>query len=183
VNRGGGPVPKLETARTEALPPVVHDAILALCHAAYGEDLAPLFRAYGPGLHVLGRAGGELVTHAMWLTRWLQPGGSAPLRTAYVEAVATHPDHQRRGYASAAMRRLVETIPDDHVLAALSPATRRIYERLGWRLWEGPLAIRMPDGTTEPTPHEEVMVLELPGRPRLDRTAPLSAEWRAGELW
>jgi aminoglycoside 2'-N-acetyltransferase I len=35
-----------------------------------------------------------------------------------------------------------------------------------------------------PTPAEEqVMILRLPKTPPLDPNAPLSAEWREGELW
>ena len=173
----------IDVVDSSSLDPALREDILSLCAVAYGEDLAPLFTAYGAGTHVVGTIGGALVSHAMWVTRWLQPGPRPPLRTAYVEAVATHPDHRRRGYASALLGRLADEIPDEYEMAALAPATLGIYERLGWRAWRGPLAIRRPDGSIEPTPDETVMVLDLPGRAVLDLDAPLSAEWRGGEVW
>lgn len=119
----------------------------------------------------------------MWCTRWLQADRDPPLRTAYVEAVATHPSHRKRGLASRVMRRLIAEIPDEFALAALSPAVIPFYERLGWRLWLGPLSMRMPGGAVVPTPEELVMIHELPGRPPVDLRRPLSIEWRVGEVW
>ena len=161
----------------------VREEILELVRLAYGTDLADLYHALGPGTHVLGRVNGELVTHAMWVTRWLQPSGEAPRMTAYVELVATRPLEQRRRYASVVLERLVCEIPERYELAALCPATPGIYERLGWRFWQGPLSIRLPDGQSRSTPEERIMVRELPGRAPIDLNAPLSAEWRAGEVW
>ena len=81
------------------------------------------------------------------------------------------------------MKHLVAHLPADYGLAALSPADTGMYARLGWQFWRGPLSIRMPSGTDEPTSDERVMVLELAGRPKLNLDEPLSAEWREGELW
>jgi hypothetical protein len=57
-----------------------------------------------------------------------------------------------------------------------------MYARLGWEFWRGPLFIRRA-GRLIPTPDEEVMILRLPKTPPLDLEAPLSVEWREGELW
>lgn len=67
-------------------------------------------------------------------------------------------------------------------LAALSPATEGLYTRLGWRFWRGPLSIRTEAGPV-PTPDERIMILRLVHTPPVDDTAPLSAEWRPGEVW
>lgn len=174
---------RIDVVHSRALPRAVRHEVLNLCAAAYGEDLRRYLEAIGPGTHVLGRIGGQLVCHAMWVTRWLQPGTSPPLRTAYVELVGTHPDHRGHGYAGELMRRLVREIPGDCELAALAPADTTLYERLGWRYWAGPLFVRMGDGTLQPTPEERAMIFELPGRPRVDLSAPLSVEWREGEVW
>lgn len=174
---------KLQALRSEQLSPSLDREIVDLCDRAYGEDLTALFATYGAATHVLGYVGTELATHAMWVTRWLVAGDGPPLKTAYVEMVATLPEYQRRGYATRAMRLLEETIPESYALAALCPATKPIYQRLGWHSWRGPLAIRRPDGTLLPTPDEEVMVRVLPQTPPLDFDADLSAEWRRGELW
>ena len=149
-----------------------------LCDLAYGQ---PVFETFSGGEHVLGRHQGHLVSHAMWVTRWLQPHGQAPIQTAYVELVATHPDHRRRGYATAIMERVAQEIAGEP-LGALSPATPTLYERLGWQLWRGPLFARTQDGLLS-TPEDQVMVLRLPRTPPLDLGVALSVEWRPGEVW
>jgi GNAT superfamily N-acetyltransferase len=156
-------------------------AVERLCRAAYGENLQSYLAGIGPGDHLLGRVDGALVSHLMWVTRRLEPRGQAPLRTAYVELVATAPEHQRRGYASALLTRFVTHVGDSD-LAALSPATAGIYARLGWKFWRGPLAVRR-GGQLRPTPEDRVMILPLPRTPALDLDVPLSVEWRQGEVW
>lgn len=164
-----------------ALSPAEWAEVLALCNRAYEEDLEPLFETFEGGTHVLGSLSGSIVSHAMWVTRWLQPGDGPLLRTAYVEMVATDPPYQRRGFASLVMERLAEGIADFD-LGGLSPAFPLMYARLGWEFWRGPLFIRRSDRLI-PTPDEDVMILRLPKTPPLDLEAPLSVEWRAGELW
>lgn len=139
------------------------------------------FEAIGPGEHLLGWRGGVLVSHLMWVTRWLRTGEGALMRTAYVELVATRPRLQGQGYATALLEHFPSQVTDFD-LAALSPATETLYTRLGWRFWRGPLAVRTAQGLV-PTPEEEVMVLLLPRSPTLDLDAPLSVEWRPGEVW
>jgi GNAT superfamily N-acetyltransferase len=156
-------------------------ALLAVCDAAYGEPMRSYLEDIGPGEHLLGLEDGAPVSHLLWVTRRLQPAGMAPLRTAYVELVATAPDAQGRGHATRLLERLPELVAD-YELAALSPATEGVYARLGWRYWRGPLGIRTDAGLI-PTPDERIMFLRLPNTPRLDDTLPLSAEWRRGEVW
>ena len=171
----------IERLSGSGMRPETRAALLALCDAAYGETLAPYLDDIGPGEHLLGISDGLPVSHVMWVTRRLQPEGMAPLRTAYVELVATAPEARRRGYAT----RLLQAVPElitEYELAALSPATAGLYTRLGWRFWRGPLSIRTEAGMT-PTPEEEIMFLRLPRTPALDETLPLSAEWRPGEVW
>lgn len=172
---------RIERLSTRALNPAVARAVRQLCDVAYAEPMASYFQAIGPGEHLLGWRDDTLVSHMMWVPRWLGPGDGPLLRTAYVELVATDPAHQRRGYASS----LLEYFPSqvaDFDLAALAPATESLYTRAGWHFWWGPLAVRTDVGLV-PTPDEEVMVLELPRTPPLDRNLPLSVEWRAGEVW
>jgi len=164
-----------------ALPKDLTAAMYRLCDAAYECPTAPYFEDLGNGEHLLGFHDGALVSHLMWVTRWLEPDGLAPLRTAYVEMVATDPAVQRRGYASGLLEELVAHV-GDYVVAALCPATEGVYARLGWRFWRGPLAARR-DGTLVPTPEERVMLLPLPRTPPLPWDTPLSIEWRPGEIW
>ncbi len=172
---------ELEVASSNSLTKTQRAEILALCNRAFREDLTPFFRTITDATHVVGTLGDKLISHALWITRWLQCNDNPPLRTAYVELVATDPDFQRRGFATAVMQRLVCEIVDFD-LAALSPAIPDFYLKLGWVFWRGPLFIRSPEGLI-PTPEESVMVLHLTQTPRLDLEAPLSAEWREGELW
>jgi aminoglycoside 2'-N-acetyltransferase I len=168
----------IERVATQALSEGTLAELRELCDLAYGR---PVFEMFGGGEHLLGRHAGQLVCHAMWITRWLQPQGHAPLKTAYVELVATHPNYRRRGYATAIMERVAAEIADAE-LGGLSPATPHLYERLGWRLWRGPLFMRTVRGVL-PTPDERVMVLQLGRTPALDLDTPLSIEWRPGEVW
>jgi aminoglycoside 2'-N-acetyltransferase I len=168
----------IERTATQSLSASALAEVRALCDVAYGR---PVFETFGGGEHLLGRQDGNLICHAMWITRWLQPRGQAPLRTAYVELVATHPNHRNRGHATAIMERVALEIAD-HEVGALSPATQGLYERLGWNLWRGPLFARTNVGAIA-TPEEQVMVLPLVRTPPLDLEAPLSIEWRPGEIW
>ena len=117
----------------------------------------------------------------MWVDRWLQADNNQPMRTAYIEMVATEKISRRRGLATAIMKRVADEI-QDFDLATPSPFSVAYYERLDWQLWHGPLFIRTDSGII-PTPREEVMILRRPRTPNLNINDPLSAEWREGELW
>ena len=172
---------KVEVLHADQLVPEHLAEIHALCNRAYDADLEPLFHTFADATHVIGRWGSAIVSHAMWVTRWLQPSNHPPLRTAYVEMVATEPQFQRRGFASAVMRRLASAIRDFD-LGGLCPAEPMLYTKLGWVFWQGPLFIRTPDGLLS-TPEQQIMILRLPKALPLDLALPLSAEWREGELW
>ena len=69
-------------------------------------------------------------------------------------------------------------------LAALSTSQTAFYARVGWELWQGPLAIRRGDSLEPTPPDEQVMIRRLPRTPAtLVSTSLLTAEWRVGELW
>jgi aminoglycoside 2'-N-acetyltransferase I len=172
----------IEVINSDAMPASTLREICDLCTEAYGEDFCQYLEFLGSGVHVVGRLDGAIVSHAMWVTRALELDGRASLRTAYVEAVATKPAYQRRGFASSILRRLAAEI-GDFDLGALSPSEPSFYARLGWESWRGRLLIRTDDGL-QATPDESVMILRLPRTPiDLDLNASLSAEWRPGELW
>jgi aminoglycoside 2'-N-acetyltransferase I len=171
----------LQVVKAEDLSAADRAAVLALCSQAYECDFEPFLRTLGDATHVLGRQAGMLVSHAAWVTRWLQSGTLPPMRTAFVVAVATGGAYRGQGFAMAVMQRLAAAI-DDFDLGALSPARYGLYLRLGWERWRGPLFIRTAAGL-HATPDDEVMILRLPRTPPLDLDASLSAEWREGELW
>lgn len=155
--------------------------ILSLCLHEWGNDFVALWPTFVDSTHVLALLEGRVVSHALWVTRWLQPAPCPSLRTAYVEAVVTDATYRRQGLATAVLQRLHTHIRDFEI-GGLSPSRVSFYERLGWEYWRGPLSVRTATGSIA-TPDEEVMILRLPRTPRLDLNAPLSVEWRDGELW
>ncbi|MBE0685521.1 MAG: GNAT family N-acetyltransferase [Anaerolineaceae bacterium] len=156
--------------------------MVALCDLAYDEDMGVIISEFVDPVHVLGEYEGELVSHALWVMRYLQPEGLPLLRTAYVEAVATHPDFQHRGFASAIMKKVVEEIQDFDI-AGLAPFSVDYYARLGWELWRGPMYERTWTGLVLSPPDENVMIYRLPKTPELDLDSAVSVEWRVGEVW
>lgn len=177
----------LEVVAADAAGSAVRAEIVNLCQSAYGEDFTRVFEELPGSVHILGRdQRGVLLTHAAWVTRWLQPAGHPVLRTAYIEAVATARAQQRQGLATAVLRHIHQILASDPTweLGALSPSDPAFYAGVGWELWRGPLAIRH-NGNIEPTPAEEqVMILRLPRTPAtIVTTSLLTAEWRIGELW
>ncbi len=123
------------------------------------------------------------MSHACWVTRWLQPEGLPLLKTAYVEAVATIPALQGKGFGSAVMRGVATEI-QEYALGGLCAAHDHMsfYQRLGWEMWRGPKVIRTPKGPLA-TPDEDVMIFRTAHTPPLDVTTMITAEWREGDLW
>jgi aminoglycoside 2'-N-acetyltransferase I len=158
------------------------EAVVALCDLAYEEDMETIINQFVDPMHVLGVLEGKMVCHALWITRYLQPEGLPLMRTAYLEAVATHPDCRHRGFASEIMRKVVEEIQDFDI-AGLAPFSEDYYARLGWELWRGTLFERTEDGLVISPPEERVMIYRLPKTPALDLDSPISVEWRVGEVW
>lgn len=173
---------EIKVVHSQLLSETLRKEIVALCNRAYGEDLETLLETFAGATHVLGYHHDLLISHALWVTRYLQAGANPVMRTAYVEAVATEADFRQRGFASSIMKHLVGEI-QDYELAALSPFSVEYYARLGWERWRGPLFIRTKESLVPSTEAEEVMIFRLPKTPPLDLNASLSAEWREGELW
>lgn len=136
------------------------------------------------GMHLLLEDdGGAIVSHASVVDRVLETGGRA-LAAGYVEAVATAPAFRRRGHATTMMRAVADLLDERYELGALDTGTPGFYERLGWARWRGPTAVRTIRGVIG-TPEEDgfVMVRTTPVTPQLDLTAPISCDWRPGDVW
>jgi aminoglycoside 2'-N-acetyltransferase I len=161
--------------------------IQALLAAAFARDEHGGFtwedwlHAIG-GTHVLVEVDGTIIAHASIVERTLEIAGR-PIRTGYVEAVAVTPALQRQGVGSLLMGAV-----NAHVaafdLGALGTGSQPFYERLGWRIWQGPTSVRV-DGRTEPTPDEDgyILVLPTPTSPPFELTEPISCDWRPGDAW
>jgi aminoglycoside 2'-N-acetyltransferase I len=180
----GGPVtdePTIDVKTGEALSQDEINKILTLCSNAFEEDYEPFLQTFTQPIHVVAKLGTKLVSHALWITRWLQVGDSPLLCTAYVEAVATERSYRGRGYATLVMARLGQEI-QSYEIGALSPADTSLYTRLGWEYWQGPLYARK-EGRLIPIPGETAMILRTSKTPVLNTHAPLSIEWREMEVW
>ena len=91
------------------------------------------------GVHVLVWQEDLLVGHASLTSGRLLYCGKA-LDTGYVDAVAVHPDWQRRGIGGSMMDVLEEIIVGNFELGALaaSHAGAAFYQKRSWLKWRGP---------------------------------------------
>jgi len=135
------------------------------------------------GLHFVGEVDGAIVTHASVVEREIQIGGR-PVRTGYVEAVATAPPRQRQGWGSRVVRAATDHVLATYELGVLGTGSQTFYERFGWRTWPGRSFVRTAAGDL-PTSDEDgyIMVLRTPATPPLDADAPISCDWRPGDVW
>jgi aminoglycoside 2'-N-acetyltransferase I len=135
------------------------------------------------GTHFLLETDDRIVAHAAVVEREIHVE-DRPLRAGYVEAVATALDRQGAGLGSRLMADVGAYIRDRFELGVLGTGRHGFYERLGWKTWAGPLFVRTSEGPRR-TPDDEgfLLVLETPASPPLDLTAPISCDWRQGDVW
>ncbi len=179
---------RLRRVPTDHLTSAEIARIRAIMDAAFGSDPDERFsdedwrHALG-GLHVILEHDGEIVSHAAVVGRDIVIG-ERPLRTGYVEAVATAPERQGHGFGTTVMRAVDAHIQAAFELGALGTGAHHFYERLGWRTWRGPSFVRAAEGPRA-TPADDgyIMVLPTASTPELDPAAPISCEWRSGDVW
>jgi aminoglycoside 2'-N-acetyltransferase I len=183
-----GDRPQIRRLPTADLTPSETGEIRGLLVAAFGADEEEGFgeadwdHAIG-GLHFVLDVDGVILAHASVVEREIHVSDHA-LRTGYVEAVATMPGHEGAGLGSRLMRAVTDDIRERFELGALGTGRHAFYERLGWRTWRGPTAVRVAEGV-RPTPDEDghVLVLATPTSPAFDLTEPISCDWRPGDVW
>ena len=190
LSRMTAAAPRLRRLPTAALAAPERHAIRALLDEAFRDDLDPdeaftdddWQHALG-GTHVVLDVDGEIVAHASVVERQLEVAGRA-LRTGYVEAVATSPARQRRGFGTQVMEDVGEIIRAGYELGGLGTGAQHFYERLGWRVWPGRTSVRTSGGDRA-TPDDDgfVMILRTPSTPALDEAARISCDWRPGDVW
>jgi aminoglycoside 2'-N-acetyltransferase I len=180
--------PRLRRLPTDELTAAEIAAIRDLMVAAFGTDEEERFtdedwaHSIG-GLHFVLDIGGAIVSHASVVQRKLHID-RRPLRTGYVEAVATAPQRQGVGFGSLVMTDVGTYIRERFEIGALGTGRHTFYERLGWQRWMGPLFVRMADGQRR-TPEDDgyILVLTTPSTPPLDLSSPISCDWRPGDVW
>jgi aminoglycoside 2'-N-acetyltransferase I len=184
----GGDRIRLRRLSSESLTGDEIVRIRAMLDAAFWDDEEERFTDHDwdhslGGTHVVLDDAGEIVAHAAVVQRELHVAGR-PLRTGYVEAVATAPERQRQGHGTTVMRDIDAIILEGFELGALGTDSYAFYEQLGWRRWAGPSSVRTPHGERR-TPDEDgfIMVLLTPATPPIELDAPISCEWRPGDVW
>jgi aminoglycoside 2'-N-acetyltransferase I len=135
------------------------------------------------GMHWLAEVDGSIVSHASVVARRLEAGDRV-LRTGYLEAVATLPTAERRGYGSMVVRAAARYLLPRYELGALSTSVPGFYLRMGWEAWLGPTSVRTPHGLQR-TEHDDggIFILRTPSTPALDLAGPLACDWRSGDVW
>jgi aminoglycoside 2'-N-acetyltransferase I len=181
---------RLRRVATRDLTAAEITGIRTLLLAAFGSDEEERFtdddwdHAVG-GLHFVLDVNGEIVTHGSVVEREIRVDGH-PLRTGYVEAVATAPHRQGAGFGSVVMTDVTAYIRSKFELGGLGTGRHAFYERLGWRTWRGPSFARPVHGTRpQRTPEDDgyILVLATPASPPFDLAAPISCDWRPGDVW
>jgi aminoglycoside 2'-N-acetyltransferase I len=174
----------IRTVHTYEVDKATRAAARALLYAAFPDDLTEddWEHCLG-GIHALAYDGDELVGHAAVVQRRLLYGGRA-LRTGYVEGVAVHAGHRRRGHGAALIGALEPVIRGAYDLGALgaTDAGARLYAAHGWRRWAGPVSSLTLEGLRRRPEHDgDIWVLET--AVPLELTRPLACDWRDGDLW
>jgi aminoglycoside 2'-N-acetyltransferase I len=179
---------RIRHLRSDELTPNELIALRRLLDDAFGSEDPDRFseddwqHALG-GVHFLLEVDGAFAAHASVVERELHVAGR-PVRTGYVEAVATGRAHQRRGYGTAGMREVGRYIRDTFELGALGTGEHAFYERLGWQRWRGPSYVRAADGLQRTDAEDAyIMVLRTPASPALTLTDSISCDWRPGDVW
>src|SRR5687768_2020108 len=135
------------------------------------------------GTHVFLSDDGAIVSHAAVVERLLM-ANDAPLRTGYVEGVATDRDRRRRGYSTIVMRRVNKIIASTFELGALSTDVPDLYLKLGWEPWQGPTYVAMPEGPFRTGDEDAgIMVLRTAATAEIDLASSLTCEAREGDSW
>lgn len=179
---------RLVALPTEEIEPDLFADLTALCEAAFDEPFAPVWERIGPGVHVIAMAGSRLTAHAMLVDRRIYLGHEPDqaLDVGYAENVATWPELQGQGHATAVMREIGRIIGEEYALGALATGSNGFYARLGWETWQGPTFVRMLDGQRVRSAEQDgaVMILRTSRTPAgLNVNGPIAVDWRPEEPW
>lgn len=124
-----------------------------------------------------------MLAHAAVVPRALEVDGR-PLRTGYLEAVATDRSRQGEGLGSLVLADATALVRSEYELGALSSGLHAFYARHGWERWRGPTYARHGAETVRTADDDDgVMVLRFGPSAAIDLTAPLSCEGRRGDDW
>ena len=132
-----------------ALSETERQQIDAVCDQAFANNHTPYVWVPRSDWHVLINVDGQCVSQVGIVERVASVAGQ-PVKLGGVGGVATSPQWQRRGLASAAMARAAEFMRDqlavDFGLLVCDHDRVPMYSRLGWEVVPGPLVIDQPQG-------------------------------------
>jgi aminoglycoside 2'-N-acetyltransferase I len=152
--------------------------------AAFGKRFTDMsFQHSLGGTHFVVAEEGRMISHAAVVARTLKIG-DRPVRTGFIEAVATEPRHQGRGLAWAVMAQVGEAVRETFEIGALATGNHAFYTRLGWEQWRGPLFVDAPTGRLRTAEDDgAVYILRTPSSATVDLSDPLTCDWRLGHVW
>jgi aminoglycoside 2'-N-acetyltransferase I len=135
------------------------------------------------GWHVVMVEDDVVISHAAVVTRVLV-AGTQPLRTGYVEGVATAKSKMGQGFGSHAMAIVTEIVRRDYEFGALGTGRHSFYERLGWERWQGPTFVQDGDELLRTEEDDNgIMVLRFGPSEEIDLAARLVCRSRSGDDW
>jgi aminoglycoside 2'-N-acetyltransferase I len=174
----------IEVVHTSAAGPAALAAAYGLLEEVFEGDFgaADWEHSLG-GMHAFAWVGDALVGHGSVVQRRMLHNGRA-LRCGYVEGVGVRADQRRRGHGGAVMAALESVIRSAYDLGALGSTElgEPFYRSRGWLAWTGPLSALTPTGLRD-TPEEQGAIYVFPGVIPLDLSAPLTCDWRDGDVW
>jgi aminoglycoside 2'-N-acetyltransferase I len=180
-------MPDLRVVATEELSPADLQGLREMLEGAFaGADGGGLteedWQHTLGGVHVLVHDQ-IIVSHAAVIARVLIAGTRA-IKTGYVEGVATSLGHRRHGHASLVMREVAGIIQAGYEMGGLATGIPDFYTRLGWEIWSGPTAVRLPGGPVgTPDENGSIMVLRTAATAHIDASELLMCDPRPGDVW
>jgi aminoglycoside 2'-N-acetyltransferase I len=135
------------------------------------------------GTHIVVREFGSLVSHVAVVPRRLYVGDNV-YACGYVEAVATLPSRQNKGYAALAMGEARKIIEIKYQVGALSTSAKDYYRQFGWEDWQGPSYVVTADQWIRSKSEDcGIMVLRLEASSELELSSRIGCEMRSGDSW
>jgi aminoglycoside 2'-N-acetyltransferase I len=142
------------------------------------------WRAALGGTHFILEERGMIVSHGSVIGRRLEVDGR-PMRTGYVEAMATLPERQRQGLGTLVMREINAYIERVFQLGAMAASLKGFYGPLGWERWPGRTGVRTANGVRLTPEEDGAIFVRFAGlRPDLDDGSLLVCDaQRPGDPW
>ena len=175
----------VQEADTADLPATDVQEIRLLLDVAFGGRFSSedWNHALGGRHFFIRNSAGRIVSHASVVERKLETSGY-PLSTGYVEAVATQPEFQRQGLATAVMHAVGEFVQDRFELSALSSSRAGFYEKRGWIRWRGATWCREEENLARTADEDGGVFVKFTRHgPLLDVEGDIVVQWRAGDVW